>query len=50
MTGSAISRRSSAKRGAKAQGLYVWIVGSLVLATTALSLFDTYLLLSLMTE
>jgi hypothetical protein len=40
-------RRTSTTRD---QGLYVWIVGSVVLATTVLSLFDTYLLLTLMAE
>ena len=40
-------RRTSTTRD---QGLYVWTVGSLVLATTVLSLFDTYLLLTLMAE
>jgi hypothetical protein len=41
------ARRTSTTRD---QGLYVWIVGSVVLATTVLSLFDTYLLLPLMAE
>lgn len=40
-------RRPSTTRD---QGLYGWIVGSLVLATTVLSLLDTYLLLTLMAE
>jgi hypothetical protein len=45
--GSTVPQRSS---GTRAQGVYAWIVGSLVLGTTALSLFDTYLLLTLMAE
>lgn len=43
-------RHRSARRSPKAEGLYVWIVGSLVLGTSALSLYDTYLLLSLLSE
>ena len=46
------SRRQTARRTSapQAEGLYIWIAGCLVLATTILSLFDTYLLLTLMAE
>ena len=39
--------RPSTPRVARGQRLRVWIVGSLALASSALSLFDLYLLLSL---
>lgn len=44
-----VPARSSVNRGStQLEGVYVWIVGLLVLSTTALSLYDMYHLLMLM--
>lgn len=40
-------RRS--RHNAKSQGLYVWVVMALLLASTTLALYDLYLLMSIVT-